>query len=420
MKKWWKPAVSGLLIFSFLLAGCSGGKEQTTTSDGKRILKVWGMGAEGTALAQMAPDFEAKNPDIKVEVQSIPWDNAHDKLLTAVASQSGPDVVQMGMSWIPEFADAGALQDLSSYVDKYPNLKADNYFKGARTKMTYNDKLVGIPWYIDTRVLFYRKDLLQQAGYDKAPQTWDELKDAATKLAARGNGNYGILLDSKDQLFTLPFAWENGSEVIDSNNQAQLNQPPYVETIQYLSSFFKEGIAPTQSDMQLIPSFGEGILPMFISGPWTVNQIKTELPELKPDQWGTAIIPAKEQGGESASVLGGSNLSVFSSSKNTEDAVKFISYLNDPDTQVKWYELTQDLPSTTKAWDDKAFQDSPNIQTFRTQMDTARSTPSVKEWETIAKQISDAFDQIVVGGEDIQKQLDQLNEQANSTLQSGN
>ncbi|WP_458119058.1 sugar ABC transporter substrate-binding protein [Paenibacillus sp. Z6-24] len=419
MKKMWKPMIACMLIFSFVLAGCGGSKEAATTADGKRILKVWGMGAEGTALSKMVPDFEAKNPDIKVEVQAIPWDNAHDKLLTAVASQSGPDVVQMGMSWIPEFAEAGALQDLSSYTEKYPNLKADNYFEGARTKMTYEDKLVGVPWYIDTRVLFYRKDLLKQVGYNEAPQTWAELKDAATKLTARGKGNYGILLDSKDQLFTLPFAWENGSEVIDSSGKAVLNEPAYVETIQYLSSFFIEGIAPTQSDMKLIPSFGEGILPMFFSGPWSVNQVKTELPELKEDQWGTAIVPAKEAGGESVSVLGGSNMSVFSSAKNTEDAVKFISYLNEPDVQVKWYELTQDLPSTTKAWDNKVFQNNPNIQTFRTQMDTARSIPSVKEWETVAKQISDAFDQIVVGGQDIQTQLDQLNEQANSTLQSG-
>ncbi|GGJ23108.1 sugar ABC transporter substrate-binding protein [Paenibacillus hunanensis] len=420
MKTWWKPAISGLLIFSLLLAGCSGGNEKGTTSDGKRVLKVWGMGAEGTALSKLVPDFEAKHPDIKVDVQAIPWDNAHDKLLTAVASRSGPDVVQMGMGWIPEFAGAGALQDLTPYMDKYPNLKADNYFEGARTKMTYEGKTVGVPWYIDTRVLFYRKDLLKQVGYNEPPKTWDELKDAAKKLAARGNGNYGILLDSKDPLFTIPFAWENGSEVINSNKQAQLNQPPYVETIQYLSSFFKEGIAPTQSDMQLIPSFGEGILPMFISGPWSVNQVKTELPELKPDQWGTAVIPPKTAGGESVSVLGGSNLSVFSTSQNTEAAVQFISYLNDPQVQVKWYELTQDLPSTTKAWEDKAFDNSPNISTFRTQMDTARSTPSVKEWETIGKQISDAFDQIVVGGADIQTQLNQLNEQANSTLQSGN
>ncbi|WP_139129202.1 extracellular solute-binding protein, partial [Paenibacillus nuruki] len=181
-----------------------------------------------TALAKIVPDFEKANPDIKVEVQAIPWDNAHDKLLTAVASKKGPDVVQMGLGWIPEFADAGALLDLSSYTEKYPNLKVDNFFKGAQQTMTYNDQLVGIPWYIDTRVLFYRADLLKQVGYNEPPKTWAELKDAATKLAARGNGNYGILLDSQDQVFTLPFAWENGSEVISSDNKAQFNQPQYV------------------------------------------------------------------------------------------------------------------------------------------------------------------------------------------------
>lgn len=417
MTKTWKSVVACMLIFSLILSAC-GNKEEAaaTTSDGKRVLKVWGMGAEGTALSKIVPDFEKANPDIKVDVQAIPWDNAHDKLLTAVASKKGPDVVQMGLGWIPEFADAGALLDLSSYTDKYPNLKVDNFFKGAQQTMTYNDQLVGIPWYIDTRVLFYRADLLKEVGYNQPPKTWAELKDAATKLAARGNGNYGILLDSQDQVFTLPFAWENGSEVISSDNKAQFNQPPYVDAVKYLSSFFTEKLAPSQVDLKLLPSFGEGIIPMFISGPWSVQQIKDELPDLKDDQWGTVTIPAKDENGKSASILGGSSLSVFSSATNKDDAAKFISYMNEPEVQVKWYELTKDLPSTTKAWEDKSLASNKDIQTFRTQMDTARPAPFVKPWESIADLIKAAMQEITIGGADVQEQMDQVNSQADDLL----
>ncbi|WP_046227996.1 sugar ABC transporter substrate-binding protein [Paenibacillus dauci] len=413
MAKLWKSMIACMLVFSIVLAGCSG-QDKATTADGKRILKIWGMGGEGGSLPDMVAAFEKANPDIDVQVQQIPWGSAHDKLLTAVASKSGPDVIQMGMTWIPEFANAGALMDLTPYVEQYPNLKPENFFEGARETMKFNDQMISVPWYMETRVLYYRTDLLKEVGYNEPPKTWAELKDAATKLAARGNGNYGILLDNQDAAFTLPFAWENGSEVI-SNNQAQFNQPPYIEAVKYLTSFYKEGLAPTQSDMQLLPAFGQGMVPMFFSGPWSINQIHETAPQID-GKWSTALIPAKEEGGKSASVLGGSNWSVFSSAVNKDDAVKFISFMSDPANQVKYYELSKDLPSTLKAWEDKAFSSNEQIKTFREQMETSRTSPFVKSWEAIGSLIKDSLQQINIGGADVQKQMEELTTQANELL----
>lgn len=414
----WKSMLVLLLISSLVLAAC-GNKEEagvTTTSDGKRVLKVWGMGGEDNAISTLIPAFEKKYPDIKVETQFIPWDNAHDKLLTAVASKKGPDVIQMGTTWIPEFADAGALLDLTPYTEEFPNLKPENFFKGAQETMTVNDQLVGIPWYLETRVLFYRTDLLKQVGYNEAPKSWAELKDAATKLTDKSKGRYGILLDTQDAAFTLPYAWENGSEVISNDNKAQFNQPAYIETIEYLTSFFKEGLTPNQSDIKLLPSFGQGLIPMFVSGPWSANQIKTDLPDLKADQWATAIIPPKEEGGKSASILGGSNWSVFSSATNKDDAAKFIAFMSDPETQVAKYKHDQDLPANMKAWDNEVFNNKPIVQTFRDQLDTARPSPFVKSWESIGDLIKAALQQITIGGADIKEQMEEVNTGADSLL----
>ncbi|MGV2787257.1 extracellular solute-binding protein, partial [Clostridium perfringens] len=189
-----------LLMFSVVLAGCSGGSEKadggSKGGEGKKELKVWLMG--DTTDETLIKAYEEKNPGVKVSVQLIPWGSAHDKLLTAVASKSGPDVVQMGTTWIPEFAQAGALLDLTPYLEQYPNLKQENYFDGAVQTMSYDDKVVSIPWYVETRVLFYRTDILAEVGYPEGPKTWDEMKDAGKKLAARGDGNYAITIDAKD------------------------------------------------------------------------------------------------------------------------------------------------------------------------------------------------------------------------------
>lgn len=188
-----------LLVFSAVLAGCGSKESDSSAGEGgakDKELKVWLMGDETDKT--LINEFEEKNPGIKVNVQSIPWGSAHDKLLTAVASKSGPDVVQMGTTWIPEFAGAGALLDLTPYLDKYPALKQENYFDGAVETMSYDGKVVGIPYYVETRALFYRTDTLAEVGYPEGPKSWDDMKDAGKKLAARGEGNYAITIDAKD------------------------------------------------------------------------------------------------------------------------------------------------------------------------------------------------------------------------------
>lgn len=105
--KKWGTLIAVATLLAGVLAGCSS-SDSNADQDGITTLTVWGMGAEAKALPEMAAQFEQENPDIRVEVQALPWANAHDKLLTAVGSKSGPDIVQMGTSWVPEFAHAGS------------------------------------------------------------------------------------------------------------------------------------------------------------------------------------------------------------------------------------------------------------------------------------------------------------------------
>ncbi|MGL5331048.1 MAG: ABC transporter substrate-binding protein [Peptostreptococcaceae bacterium] len=223
---------------SAILTGCSSSKGED--SSGKATVNVWAMGDEGKRLPEMVEAFEKENENIDIEVQTIPWDQAHDKLLTAVASGKGPDVVQMGTSWMPEFADAGVLADLSEYVEKYPNLASENFYEGALQSTEYEDKMVGVPWYIETRVLYYRKDLAKEAGYNEAPKTWEEFLDISTKFANRGDKLYGIDMNLKDQFFATTYAWQNGWK-FDENN-VKFNTPEFKETISYLKQFYDNGL----------------------------------------------------------------------------------------------------------------------------------------------------------------------------------
>ncbi|WP_181482185.1 MULTISPECIES: sugar ABC transporter substrate-binding protein [Tepidibacillus] len=404
--------LSTLLILSGVLAGCSSSSVPTDNNE-KVTINVWGMGEEAKSLPKIAEEFKNQNPNIDVKVQAIPWDQAHDKLLTAVASKSGPDVVQMGTTWIPEFAFANALMDLKPYMNQYPEFNENNFYPGSVETAKYEDKVVGVPWYIDTRVLYYRTDLLKQVGYNEAPKTWDELKDAAKKLSQRGNNKYGISIDTKEQSLAFMFARQNGSKLFDENNKPLFNQKEFVGAVEYLNGFFKDGSAPIDLGIDIVQAFrGDGILPMFISGPWMVKIINDQAPELK-GKWSTAVLPAKEN---NMSVLGGSNLSVFQYTKNKDAALKFVAFMSKPETQLKWMEMTNSLPAAKEAWNDKALQDDPLYKTFGQQMENARSMPVIKQFEEIAQTFLSSFEKIYRGGADVQKEMDEFNKKAEGIL----
>lgn len=418
-KKTLAISLASSLLLTGVLTGCSSSDKDETEkgaagTDKQVEINVWGMGEEAKSLPKMAEMFEKENPDIKVKVQALPWDTAHDKLLTAVASKKGPDVVQMGTTWIPEFANAGALKDLTPFLDKYPELNQDNFYPGSIQTGTYEDKYVGVPWYIDTRVLYYRTDLLKEVGYNEAPKTWDEMLDASKKLAERGNNKFGYALDVKEQSLGFMFARQNGSELIDADGKPQFNKPEFVEAVNYMNKFFQDKSAPVDLGMDVIQGFrGDGVTPMFVSGPWMVKLINEQAPELE-GKWATAVLPSGKKNNFSS--LGGSNLSVFEYTENEEAAMKFVSFMSKPESQLKWMELTTSLPSTKVAWENEKLNSDANYKVIGEQLQTAVPMPLIKPFEEIAQNFISSFERIYRAGADVQTEMDAFNKKAEEIM----
>ncbi len=400
-----------IVVLSSILVACSSGDESGSSEDNKEVT-VWAMGEEGKLLKDFSKKFE-ENSDYKVDVQAIPWDQAHDKLLTAVASGNGPDVVQLGTTWVPEFAEAGALKDLSDSMEDYDSFAKDNFFEGAVASMEHGDQVVGIPWYVDTRVLFYRTDLLKEVGYNEAPKTWDELKDAAGKLAARGDDMYGLDIDLNDQITPFIFAWQNGYEADLENNDLNFDTTEFKTAIEYYTSYFEEGISQAQQGKDITQAFADGSKPMFFSGPWMVNIINDQAPDLK-GKWATAVMPKKET---NTSSMGGSVLSVFESADNPKGAMEFISYMTETETQLEWAKTSNTLPSRTEAWEDPMLKDDPMFATFGKQMENAKPGLQTEKFERIAQELLSSIERITKGGADLEKELKAFNKEAQSLLE---
>ncbi|MFZ0476542.1 MAG: sugar ABC transporter substrate-binding protein [Halobacillus sp.] len=408
--KWKLGTLLTVLILSMVLAGCS---NSSSSQGDENTVTVWAMGEEGKKLQEFSKTFEENNPDLTVDVQAIPWDTAHDKLLTAVASGNGPDVVQLGTTWVPEFAEAGALKDLSEYMGDYPNFAKENFFEGSVTTMEHGDQVVGIPWYVDTRVIYYRTDLLKEAGYEEAPKTWDEMKDAATKLDARGEDSYGLDIDRNDQITPFIFAWQNGYEANLEQNELNFDSPEFKEALEYYTSYFEEGLSPTQEGVDIVEAFKSGSKPMFFSGPWMINIINDQAPDLE-GKWATAVMPTKET---NTSSMGGSHLSVFESADNVEGALKYISFMTDVDTQMDWLEESNTLPSRTEAWEKPKMTDDPNYATFGKQLENTKPGLQTEQFERIAQELLSSIERITEGGADLEKELEAFRQEAQELIE---
>jgi multiple sugar transport system permease protein len=357
----------------------------------RQQLVVWAMGAEGKLIRQAAEIFEKRNPGVKIITQAIPWTGAHEKLVTAVVGDMAPDISQMGTTWMPEFRAMNALEPLNAFIAS-SKLDTGDFFPGARDSNLYQDQWYGLPWYVDTRVMFYRTDLAARAGYRKFPEDWTGFYKFSKAVLRSKNGGYAFALPTNDWQIFLMFYWQNGGELLQSS---PLTAGRFEETVGYLKRFFDEKLAPLEGghDTDLLTAFESGYFPAFISGPWMISQLETSKPELH-GLWTTAPLPA---GKRHASFMGGCNFVMFKSSTRKALAWKFMQFMAEPQMQAKWYAVSGDLPASRKAWSNPSLSGNPELASFRKELDTAKAPPQVPEWESIAGSISDAVEEAVFG-----------------------
>jgi multiple sugar transport system substrate-binding protein len=374
------PTISAFcfLISAFLIASCS-------IHPNEERLKFWGLGHEGEVVAQLLPEF-TKRTGIHVDVQQIPWSAAHEKLLTAYVGNSTPDVAQMGNTWIPEFNAVRALEDLRPFLAR-GTVRRENYFPGIWATNEVNGVVYGVPWYVDTRVVVYRTDLIPTP-----PKTWDEWLATMERLRAQRPNSYGILLPTNQWDEVTILALSNGASLLNADGtRGSFRDPKFAQAFHYYIDIFRRGYAPELSNTQIAniyQSFALGEFAMYITGPWNVGEFRKRVPAEMQSKWSTAPMPAPRlEQYPGNSMAGGASLVLFRESKKKDAAWKLIEFLSEPAQQVRFYELTQDLPAHRDAWRAPQVANDPPLAAFRQQLEHVSPLPRVPEWEQIATQI---------------------------------
>lgn len=368
-------------------------------------LTVWAMGNEGVKLKDLATKFEAANPGTKVNVTPVDWGVAVDKLQTAIAGHQTPDVSQMGTDMMGQFAETQALEPVPA------NFQQGTFFQSAWNTNVVDGTVYGVPWYVETRMLYYRTDIAKKAGITAAPATWDDLAADAKALQSKGGAKWGIALGTKNWQEYFPFLWSNGGQVVDDSGKFQLNSPQAVEALTFYDSFFKDGLAPKSvpEGFDITPAFVSGTHPMFFSGPWHIGLLRDAGGAGFKDKWALAPIPKKVS---STSFIGGGNLVVYKDSKNKDLAWKFVQYLTDPKTQVDWYEDVTDLPAVQAAWDDPALKSDPNVAAFGEQLKSTQAQPAIPTWSEVSDALNSTLEKMTTGHLDAKAAADEMQQEA--------
>jgi multiple sugar transport system substrate-binding protein len=374
-------------------------------------VEMWAMGNEAAAMPELLAMLGAGKNLPSVSVQPLPWTAAHEKLLTGFAGGALPALSQVGNSWIAELAAIGAIEP----VPAAQGAMLDGQFEAVIDTCRIGNKIWAVPWYVDTRVQYYRRDLFAKAGYEAPPPRWDDWKAALHKVKrVAGEGNYAVLMpvNEFEHLTTIALSAKAGMLNAEGTRGA-FGNPEFVAALGFYKSLFDEGLAPLASATQISNvwnEFARGYFSVYPSGPWTIGDMKKRLPATFQDKWGTAPNPGPE--GTGAAAPGGSSLVVFRGSANSANSWSIINALLGQSGQDTLQKLTGDLPARKASW-----IAAPNIAAFATQLENARALPKVPEWERIVSEMQIVAERMLRGQFSVKQAAAEIDVRANRLLE---
>ena len=409
----------GLAVATAAVLGC-------TQPSGDITIRFWALGREGEVVAPLIRDFERLHPGVHVRLQQIPWTAAHEKLLTGFVGDATPDVAQVGNTWIAEFVTLHAIQGLDGMIAQSRDVSPAGYFPGIWQTNIVRDTVWGVPWYVDTRLLFYRTDILAQAGYANPPTTWDEWLAAMRAIKRRvGNDRYAIFLPTNEWNPPIILGLQAGSPLLKDDGQyGAFSDSAFRRGFEFYAGMFTERLAPVAGSndvANVYQEFGRGLFAMYITGPWQIGEFSRRLPPELQDKWGTAALPGPAGAQSGVSMAGGSSLVMFKRSQHQDIAWQLIEYLSRPDQQLRFSQLSGDLPARVEAWRDSipgsGLMSGKYTRAFWEQLQRVVPLPQVPEWELIATRVYEFGEQAVRGGVPPAEVLDRLDREVGRILE---
>lgn len=308
-------------------------------------------------LKKMVTAFEAANPGTTVEIVSLPWGQAFEKLLTMVQGGQRPDVVEMPERWLGLYAKRGELESLEPWIKQWPEAQqiADRVWQYGRT---VNNTAYMIPYGFYIRAMFYNKKLFDQAGLSGPPATLDDFMTAAQKISAIP-GKYGFCLRGAKGGFT---GWQyfmltqmGRPDWFEKDGSSTFNSTGSIQGMQTLIDVYQKGYAPKDSVNwgfnEIVAGFYSGTCAMLDQDPDALIAVAQRMDK---DDFAVAPMP-KGPSGKSFPSIGYSGWAMFHASQEKEMSWKLISWLSNAENNMTWAKFVGVIPTHKGADKDPAF-----------------------------------------------------------------
>ena len=329
---------AGILATSALLAACSGSgtseSSSSANSSGKTEISyaIWDSGQE-PGIRKIADKFEEKNPDIKINIQVVDWDNYWTMLEAGATGGSLPDTFWMHSNEIYRYGSNEMLLPLDDYLAKSKEAKLENFPDGLNEIYNIKGKQFAVPKDFDTIGLWYNKKMFDEAGIPYPDDTWDwnKLKEVAKKLTKSDGSQYGFGAGLSNQEGYYNFIYQNGGTVITDDMKSGYDDPKTIEALDYYFSFVKEKLSPALTvDKERAEAFQNGQVAMSVFGSWNLSGFSAN--DYIRENADVAVLP-KGPDGTRATIFNGLGNAIAANTKNPDAAWKWVEYLSSKEAQ---------------------------------------------------------------------------------------
>jgi multiple sugar transport system substrate-binding protein len=408
-------------------AGCGGGGQsggvtelyytapKDSTGTTQKLLDIFNKQNKGTYKVV----YNVVNSDIGPR---------QDKLRTQFqAGGEDLDVILGDVPWTYELAANGWISDLT---DRFPESTQNEYLPGSVEAIIFDGKPYAMPWYTDTGLLYYRKDLLEQSGYDAPPKTWEELKEMSRKTMSRSGTKFGFVFQGARYEGGVcngcEFIWGHGGNILDpaDPNRVIVDSPQAIAGLATEQSMITDGISPqavtVYKEDESAGAFLNGDAVFLRNWSYVYALIGTsDYPKLDTDQVGVSELPSSD-GKPGNGTAGGQPLYISTSSKNPDASWKFIEYLSAPEQQKFRAMEGSYLPTRSKLYDDPEIQESvPVVALAKTALQHTLPRPVTPYYSDMSLEMQDQFNASLSGEVSPEDAARTMKENLENVIQQG-
>jgi multiple sugar transport system substrate-binding protein len=403
--------LAGLLVLVLAAAGCPARQDGATASSGgttgePMALDFWHTRtqSEAKALEAIVADFNTANPDVKITPRyQGNYTQLFQKVTASIQTHQLPALAVAYESFVADYMSANIVVPLDDYLkdpkyglsaeslaDIYPAYLQTNRFP------QFNNQLLSFPFTKSNLMLYYNRDLLQKAGFQAPPATWDEFTTQCQAIKKQtGKPVWAVDVDAST---VDGIIYSFGGELLsEDRKQTLFDSPPALKMFELYDRLFRGGWAYQVGHEDLVNEFANGNAAFILTS--STQRPVVERQSTKPFNWDLAIIPHGPSA-KPVTVMYGANICIFKSTPEKQTAAwRFIQYFTSTPITARWATQTGYLPVRKSAASDPAltkfFSDNPRARRAFDVLPNARPEPNVAGWQEVRIQIGEAVTSVI-------------------------